>query len=148
MNSHNARVENSSNIANIPFNYFWMFIQRIKEGQRYRYLYRPPDKSFFYHLLYCVSSAILLSGGYVDYEFPEDGRPGTLNSKKFIELWSGGNSCNLPPLPHLTYGHSHDGDWVCGGWDGDWAGQTRQSCHVWAGGRWQTEVILVREGSI
>ena len=83
----------------------------------------------------------MISGGYVDLRDSEAGRP------EFVELWSPqtGESCNLPPLPSLTYGHSQDGDWQCGGWDGDWDSQARKTCHVWAGGRWESKAILLHD---
>ena len=67
--------------------------------------------------------------------------------EKFVEIWSPhtGETCNLPALPRLTYGHSHDGDWVCGGSDGDMDSQDRKTCQVWAGGQWESRVILLQE---
>ena len=70
----------------------------------------------------------------------------TYEEEKFVELWSPqtGETCNLPALPRLTYGHSHDGDWVCGGSDGDKDREDRMTCQVWAGGQWESRVVLLQ----
>ena len=34
---------------------------------------------------------------------------------------------------------------MCGGWDGDGDSQARRTCQVWAGGHWETKVILLQD---
>ena len=64
-------------------------------------------------------------------------------TEKFIEIWSrdAEKSCTLPPLPVLTYGHTQDGDHICGGHRESFS---MKSCYVWSEGKWETKVDLLR----
>ena len=78
--------------------------------------------------LYCIISAIIISGGYT-----------TSSASRSVEILRANGSywCSLPDLPDDRYGrfgHTQSGLVTCGGWDRD----TPTSCLTFSSGLWKT----------
>ena len=81
-----------------------------------------------------ITAGIIISGGYGG---DSAGSSGSLSSVELIR--EDGSSCNLPPLPTATYGHSLSGLVACGGQ------HTKRTCSTFSDGSWDNSHTLREE---